>query len=194
MLSRVVLASIVIALVVGCSSGEDTPAEPGRTDASSDSATAGASPTESSEPSTPEVVAAVGKKLTLQSSGDVLSFRAPTRKWDASGSSASLSTLDGAWYVGGFSGPTFPHVSLDDSADIALDLNRGRFAKLRRVEDRTVSGIDGYVIEGGAGKELYYQFGALYGEVFATIEFELTEDTPEARATIESVLASVEWL
>lgn len=193
MLSRLIVSMLALMMLVGCGS-DDEPSAGG----SSSGATASGEATPSTEPSgeaEPEVAPATGKKLTIEHLGElVASYRAPTRKWYSTGRSATWSSINGSWYLGGGAGITYPEISLDDAAEIAIENIKGRFAKVKRLDDRTVDGIEGYVIEGGAGKELFYEFGATYEEAFVTISLEIPVDTAAARGVIESVLASFEWV
>ena len=191
MLSRVlvVVLSLVLSIaLVGCSSGGEPSDEGGPTTAPMTTAAA-PTPTPS-----PEVLAASGEKVTIVDLGTPLAeYRAPTPRWEVTGTAASLFTLKGPWDVRVYYGKTYPEVSLDDTAAIALRSARRDFETVERIANRTVDGIEGYVLEGSEGKTMFYEFGVQHAGAFVALAFDLPVDSSSSRGIVESVLASVEW-
>ncbi|WP_323792659.1 hypothetical protein [Nocardioides sp.] len=183
---RIATCAVLIAVLAGCSTDEGEVAAP--------TATPSASRPTQSEPPAPDVAPATGARLTIEHLGEpVATYRAPTEKWVSTGRVASKATVDGSFYLGGGAGITYPEISLDDAAELNLENIERTIAPVERLENRTVDGIEGYVLEGGKGPVLYYEFGATYEDSFVTISLESPIDTSKVRADIESVLASVRW-
>ena len=63
----------------------------------------------------------------------------------------------------------------------------------KRVDNRTVAGVEGFVLESRTRRGLFYQYGAIYKKAFVSVTFEFPRDNAQADAWVESVLASVEW-
>jgi hypothetical protein len=202
--SRVLAWSVLLtaALTTGCAadgtSGEP-PVEGASTSSSGSSGSSGADPTdpESATPSEPEVVPASGERLTIATvERDVFGFRLPEGDWSigASGRTALRDSPEGATSIGAAAATGADGVSLDflaraDKRDFAAITG----TKVVRQDNRSVDGIDGYVLEASTSDGLSYKYGSVLGDTSLTVTFEFPEDTPEARAEIESVLASAAW-
>lgn len=200
MQSRLLMAGVVAVLTTsaglatGCSADAEGTAEPASTALASESSEPEPTAPDVTPDVTPDVEPATGARLTIEHLGEpVATYRAPTKEWSSTGRVASKATVDGSYYLGAGAGITYPEVSLDDAAELGLESVERTFAPVERLENRTVDGIEGYVLEGGKGPVLYYEFGATYEDSFVTISLESPVDTLEVRADIESVLASVRW-
>lgn len=177
---------VLTALLVGCAADEDGAEPPTTTPSASEPAR--------SETLAAAVEPATGPRLSIEHLGElVATYRAPSPEWSSTGRVASKVTGDGSFYLGAGAGITYPEISLDDAAQLGLESAARTFAPVERLENRTVDGIEGYVLEGGRGPVLYYEFGATYEDSFVTVSLESPVDTPEIRADLESVLASVRW-
>jgi hypothetical protein len=190
--ARASCATFVVAVLAGCSTTEGTDAGPSSPATSSSDA----APETPSEPATPDVTPAAGELMLIDGTeGDVFTVRAP-EGWEvsATGASASTTTARGlSSYLLPGARPAFTG-DLERQATISLRNQRSEVPGLVRMDNRTVDGVEGFVLEGGAGRELSYRFGAVHEGQVAEVLLELPRDTPEARATIESVLASIQWL
>jgi hypothetical protein len=186
--SRVCCAVLLLAALVGCSGDEEPSAEP-TTTGSAESSTTG-SPT--SEPS-PSITPAEGQRVDTE----VVTFRLPEGGWRVDGSRASLLDDGGQyWDIAMIHAPAFG-IGLDKAAADRLD-SRREYDNLRltRSPNRTVDGLDGFVLEGvnaDDGKGMFYEFGVINGDNTVFLEFEFPKPTAKARAWVESVLATVKW-
>lgn len=196
MWSRVAVAVLVSGLVAGCSS--DDAVAPEGTD--SPSAETSASPTEPTpvESTPPEVVPASGVKLTISDlDGEVLEYRLPeSGDWEAGtdGRSANMFTRAGLWRVDSIASASL------DGAQLGFYVKSRRAGfptgdmSPRRVADREVDGVEGYVLESSGSDGLFYEYGAVHDDTYVNVQFTFPVKTPEARDVIESVLASATWL
>lgn len=202
MLSRVPFGAVVLllALVTGCTS--DPPKVEGGASGSGSSPTSPASassePTET-DPPDPGVTPATGPELLLKDLGrPVLRLRLPEEiEWriQPGGDRASGNYPDGTFAditarsTGIVTGKPFGFyaASTAESLEIAGP-------DLKRLEDRTVQGVRGFVLEGKDQRGLVYVFGALSAGAQVDVIFELPRDGARARTWIEAVLASAEWL
>lgn len=188
-------AALVLALV-GCSSDDDPSGEPTGDESSS---SAGATPTdEASETSaaSPSVAPATGPRIDAE----VVYYRLPEADWLLGRDGQSANFYDDAGYTWRISSSPALAISrsIERLARSRLDLADEDFVGAKRLADRTVAGVEGYVLEAGGGRGtdrdgLFYEYGTVRGEHLIYIYFELPEDSPKAREWIESVLASFEW-
>ncbi|CAN5417329.1 hypothetical protein BH10ACT3_BH10ACT3_19500 [soil metagenome] len=195
MKSRVLVACVLAMLLLGCTSTTDP-------DESDDG---GASPTPSSstegpvEPTaspTPTLVPTTGKQLTISDlDTEVFSYRLPEGRWRPryNDQGGQLDTSIGTSLITGLASFSAGDVGPRFYVKGRLQYWRGDERKPKQLDDRTVDGVEGYVIEGVGPDGLLYEYGAANGDSFGHIEFEFPRDTPKARAVIESVLASFEW-
>jgi len=207
--SRVLAWSVLLSAVLttGCaaddtSGGPNVEGAPSATSSSGSSGSSGPSggdPTEpeSATPTAPEVVPASGEQLTIATfERDVFGFRLPEGDWSigASGRTALRDSPDGATSISAAAATGADGILLDILARAdKLDFAAITGAKVVRQDNRSVDGIDGYVLEAGTSDGLFYKYGSVLGDTSVTMTFEFPEDTPEARAEIEAVLASAAW-
>lgn len=212
--SRVCAAALTAALagaatLAGCDSGgaEDPAAPTASSDGSSEPApeetggtdgTGGTGGTGPAEPTAPE--AATGPRVETQ----VVVYHLPADgDWELSeGGTHATWWRDGAaapWTVAQFEHDERTPPDLEEIADSVLRSERGLYGKgVRRVADRTVGGTTAFALEyrgrNSAGSPEYvYEVGAVNGSWWSTLTFKFPRRTPQARAVIDSVLASVEW-
>ena len=190
---------LVLGLLAGCSSdpapdeGGGSPG-PSPTQTSSDSTSSAATP---SPAPTPSVEPATGKKLTIPGlENDVLTFRLPEGDWYLSraGRAGNLSTGLKSWRIDGGTIPVGDSITLDEGAQAAIENRSFGGPKLSRSDNRVVDGVEGYVVEGKDRSGFTYIYGTVVGDSLAYVQFDFANDSPKAKAWVESVLASVEWL
>lgn len=201
MRARVCIATALLLALTGCSGNDDPGAGPSD-DPETSSVASEPSGSEASDGSTttedPGVEPADGPLVK----GQFLTYRLPGgMKWDRSPGFAFAfdPKTGGQWSISLAETPeNIPH-TVDDIARNALDVSRDTYSDLRRLDDRTVDGQQGWVLEshgkkGGSLPVFFYQFGAVPdGKSYAYLSFEFPKETAETRAAIESVLASVRW-
>lgn len=192
-----VLASALFAvvLVAGCSSD---PAPDGESSSpTSDSAPTTSAPTTGpTEPSSPTTTAAAGPEIQVEDLGTpVLGLQLPgDLAWRLSpdGEGASAKLADGGFVdfdastVGALPGKSlgFYARTIGESA--------GSDPELERLDDRTVAGVDCFVLEASDDSGLFSLVGGVYGETLVYFSFTFPRDDAAAREVVESVLASVE--
>lgn len=192
--------SLLSLVLTGCGSGDtarptSTSSLPAPASPASPEPPATASPT----PSEPEAEM-TGPVLTLsEPEREVFRFTLPKADWDVTsdGQSGILSLPSGAAvYVSGSA--TLADAPVGDgyyyrNAERALPDDQ---RQVRRVADRTVAGVEGAVFESAGPRRsgLYYFYVARHQEALLSMRFEFPRDTTKARAWIEAVLASGEWL
>lgn len=200
MRSRVIAALLVAAAVAtasGCTSDDEPDADPsppsttsttdgGETDSETDSPTVA-----------PGVEPASGEKADLKTS---LSLRVPAEgDWyvdDGGGTIFATATVGGGVVDILASDVLSDSTSIEESAVRMLDtLDNQPGLTYRRVDNTTVSGVEGWVIEGKGAKARFRQFGTIHNGRIASIDFTVRTGVPPADAEelIASVLASVEW-
>jgi hypothetical protein len=127
---------------------------------------------------------------------EVMTYRLPEGKWDlgSSGLTAIWTGDDvGDWVIVGTVGDAYDDTTLDDLAALTLEGEPDHEPPLRRAGTRTVGGVEGYVVEGSSRDGYYYEWGAVVGDHWVQLEFDLGADDARAEEWVESVLASVEW-
>lgn len=194
-----VLVAVVGATLTGCSSaGTPGGGEPSGSSMPSEGiSSSGVVEPLPSEPAAPTVTPATGPEVVIPDLDvDVLRFRLPEGDWrlTSGGRSGSIDTGDGTTSIGGFTSTAGLKSELGHYAKIGLQSYRGQSPEPERIENRTIDGIEGYVLEGSGKDGLIYEYGTIYEESFLVLTFDFPQDTPTARAWIESVLAGAEWL
>lgn len=194
MRSRVVaaLSFVVIAAGAGgCSSDDEPYPDPSPT------TSAPASGGSDSPADAPAVEPASGEKIELKTS---LSLRVPEEgDWyvDDGGGSIFASATVGGGVVDILAGDVLSDsTSIEESAATMLDtLDDQPGLTYRRADDMTVSGVEGWVIEGQSAEQRFLQFGTLHAGRIVSIDFTIRTGVPAADAEelVASVLASVEW-
>lgn len=200
MRSRVCIAAVLLAALAGCSGNDDPTADP--SDPASSSAASEASGSDSATNTTdaPDVAPADGRLIR----GDLFSYRLPRGDWDLlmGGRSAYRSDpkLGGDWIISSSEFEQQLAHTIDQVAPNDLRRVRQDHPDARRIDNRTVNGIEGWVFEAHGKNEygqpsFFYAYGAVApdGASLVSLSFEFPKDTPQTREAIESVLASVEW-
>jgi hypothetical protein len=189
------LLGLALGQLTGCSTdSDDEPGSPSPTSTKS-------SPTETepTEPPSPTVTPATGPEITAAyRDKPVLRVRLPEEadwRLQPGGDNASTNNAAGDFVdVAVAAILTVPGKDLDFYADLTVDGGKNIvYPHLKRVQDREVGGVPGYVAE-GTGDKFSYVFGAVHQDAHVTISFRFRGDDAEAREWIESVLASAEWL
>lgn len=196
MLSRALLAVLVLSLSVGCATDdEEAPAGPSGSPAASPVDPA-PSPEATPTQTEPEVTPATGPELTFRRLDEVvLTARLPDGAWRLTSDEISrLTTGSGETYlIDGFV------TTVSGEADMGAYVKaqketyaaRGQFPE--RGEDRVVDGVEGVTLEESGKDGLFFQYAAQQGKAVVTLRFDFSKDTSRTRAWIESVLASAEW-
>lgn len=196
MASRAVILSVLAALVVGGCSDDAQPTERGGPSSSASVAT----PSPSGESPSDEaggVEPAAGPRVVITNlDTEVFAYNLPEGDWDigSEGESAILDTPDGAWFVNGISVLSAGDVALDFYANGTLEFYEQDERKPKRLADRVVGGVKGYVVQGTEAGRLLYVYGGAVGDSSLKLTIEAPRDTPEARGWVESILASAQWL
>lgn len=197
MRSRVVAALlfVVIAAVSGCTSDDEPEADP---PATSSGTTPPTTPTDGpTSADVADVEPAAGEQVQLK---NTVKFRVPTEyDWlidDSGDSILATAVIDGGVLDISSHDVLNDDDSLDDTADIVLDTwAEDTSATYRRTDDRTVAGVEGFVIEGKRNETLLLEFGTLYNGRLVTLDLNYPEtfDPGTAVEIFDAVLASVEW-
>ena len=190
------LLSVVIAVGAGGCTSDDDPAADASPGATTTTATTddGASDTPTEAPA---VEPASGEKAVV---GVTLSLRIPAEgDWsvdDSGGSLVANALIDDVGVTISGSDVLYDETSIDDAARTVLRTeNMGGTDKYRRVENRIVAGVEGWVLEGKDENGRLTQFGTIHKGRIVRIYFVLRTGITKATgdALISSVLASVEW-
>lgn len=204
------IVSLLVAALLGplaACSGDSSDEDPSPSPSSTADASASSTPSAPSEPTTPTeteptepgVTPAAGPEIGASYLDDpVLRVRLPDDlEWrvQPGGDNASANTADGAFVdIGVRAVAVVPGDDIDDYADRTVARDSPLFPALERAEDREVAGVQGYVAEGTGDGKFSYVFGAVNGDAQVDVTFSFPRDDAQARAWIESVLASAEWL
>jgi hypothetical protein len=107
--------------------------------------------------------------------------------YDAAGGSGGILTITG--------GLADPSESVDFNARQALKTAKGDGLDAQRLDNRTVGGVEGWVVTGtGKHMPLQYQFGTVSGGRSVTVSVRWISPPPaDAQAIIDSVLATVTY-
>jgi hypothetical protein len=190
-----VAAALVLALA-GCSSDDEPSSEPtgdGSSSSTGSTPTDGASETSSTSPS---VTPATGPRIDAE----VVSYRLPEADWLLTREGQSANFFDEAGYSWRISSSPAVAIShnVERQARSGLELAREDYVGAKRLADRSVAGVEGYVLEAGGRRGadrdgLFYEYGTVHGDHTFSIYFEFPENSPRAQEWVESVLASFEW-
>lgn len=181
------VAVLLLGCAAGCSSEDSSGTDPGPTgEPSPTAASSGPSPTPSSS-----TAAAEGEDVDTPA----LSYQLPGRGWrlGRGGYSASADTADSYWTLGIGVHQSFAGDDTDAFAETSLSVAPAMDPPAERLDDRTVDGVEGYVLESSGPDGLFYEFGAVVDDQRVYLDFEASRDAPAAREWIDHVLASVVW-
>lgn len=174
--------------LTGCSSDD----EPGATEPSSP-ADGSSSPTDATTSASPSVEAATGPQL----SDDQLTARLPADDGWEVGNDGRSGYLDfdpseppSDVRLGGSGGGT---TDLDEVAAVVLTSEKDSRPAARREDNRTVAGLEGFVVTIEDDRGYHYEFGTITKGVHSSITFDLPRNDAAAHELIDAVLASVEW-
>jgi hypothetical protein len=195
MRSRVcIAAAALLGLVVlaGCSDDD-----PGGT-AGSDPASTGGSTSSSGTSPSGTATEDAGQQVTT----DLATYTLPAdRRWhlQRQGQSAAYWPPTGDhWTVFYSDFVGSQPITADEMAQQDLQSAQSEYPDAETGPDRTVDGVDGWVIQ--ASKDAFgdpvfhYRFGAVVHDTdWVTIQFTFPKDTPQTRAVIDEVLGSVQW-
>lgn len=191
MRSRQMWAAVALALVLSGCSTDDEPSEPdpsGSTTSAGDPATGTTSP---SAGGSDEPEAATGLELDAE----LVSLHLPAgERWVASrGGASGQLDVDRDYYQVHLSHGLGTAPDLDAAVAAVLPTVTGLRPKVARVENRTVAGVETAVLSGVDDRGYFYGLVAIHQGLVMTIKFEFPRKDAEGTATIESILASLEW-
>jgi hypothetical protein len=192
----VLLLGLLVTMLTGCSSDSDD--DPGSSDPSSTSAAPTTSAPTQTEPPSPTVTPATGPEIVARNLDEpVLRLHLPdgaTWRLQPGGDNASATNAAGdSVDIGTGVLPVSPGDDLERFADLRINGDSPLYPDLKRLEDREVAGVTGYVAE-GKGDQFSYIFGGISGDSQVEVTFRFPKDDAQAREWIEATLASVEWL
>lgn len=191
MKSRRSCAAVALAIALaltGCSS-DDGP------DAADPSSSSGGSPSPSASDSSaaPTVEAATG----LQLSSDQLTAHLPAdEEWEVgNGGRSGYLDLDPSEPPSDIrlGGSGRGATDLDALAAVVLQGEKDSRPSARREDNRTVAGLEGFVVTVEDGDGYHYEFGTISDGYHASVVFDLPRNDAAAHELIDAVLASVEW-
>lgn len=190
MKSRRTCAAVALAFALaltGCSSDDGPDAADPSSSAGSPSLTASAS----SE--APTVEAATGPQL----SSDQLSAHLPADEgWEVgNGGRSGYLDLDPSEPPSDIrlGGSGRGSADLDAVAAVVLQGEKDSRPAARREDNRTVAGLEGFVVTVEDGDGYHYEFGTITDGYHASVVFDLPRNDAAAHGLIDAVLASVEW-
>lgn len=190
MRSRKMWAVVALAVVLcGCST-DDEPSEPGPS-GSTTSAGAPGNGTTSAPEESDGAEAATGTELDAE----LVSLRLPAaERWVVSrGGASGQLDVDRDYYQVHLSHGLGTAPDLDTAVAAVLPTVTGLRPTVARIEDRTVAGVETAVLSGVDDDGYFYGLVAIHQGLVMTIQFEFPRKDAEGTATIESILASVEW-
>ena len=176
---------VMLAFLAGCSSAGEPAPEP-TPDASTDTSL----PSEPTSPASASVPPAQGTRVDAE----VVAYHLPDADWTLGRAGLTATFTDERyqdWVIS--AGPATAIARLDRLAAIRLDWLSIAHDGVQRAENRTVNGVEGYVLTSGGRDGLLYEYGAIHGGSRVYLTFDFPEDSPMAEEWIESVLASIEW-
>lgn len=194
MTSRTTCAALLFLALAsaGCSAGDD-PAPGGR-----DAPSAVAPSSEADAPTSPaaepeSAVPATGPRL----SSDLLTAHLPADDgWEVgNGGRSGYHDLDPSEPPSDvrLGGSGRGAEDLDALAAVVLAGERDTRPAARREADRTVAGLDGFVVTVEDEDGYHYEFGTITDGYHASVVFDLPRNDAAAHRLIDTVLASVEW-
>lgn len=192
---RLVAIALVAAVSIGCGDSE----KPGATPTASSSAPVTASQSPSSEPtpsessSVPTVAPADGPPIRLPSfTGAFPAGWQIVERTKGSNSAGDPDPLTGGFiYISDLE--NLGARNLDEVAAAVMVQYEDEKHPPKRVENRVVDGIEGWVITGNHKGDLIYEFGTLVGGQDVHFTFDYLHAPKDAMAVIDAVLASVQW-
>jgi hypothetical protein len=186
--TSLLLATVLTAGMAGCDGGDPEPGPSPSAQESESSATA--SPSESSSPS---VAPATGPLIEMKAL-DLRLYDGP--EWDiqsyGSVTGGGYRTDEGTVDVA-VSDLATTDTDLDADAEVVLEIKADEDPAPRRLENRTVNGVECWVIAGKNDERRTYAIGGLHAGYQFSVEFEVPADWPEADQRIEEILASIRW-
>lgn len=200
--SSLLAAAVLLVGLTGCSDkGDDEPSSsPPSSPTSSDGASS-ATTSASAEPSASSSVApATGQLVKLKSTA---TFRLPAGTgWGVYDDNPNAIAIDSDDIPAGADGfvkiqaTEFPQLT-DDLARMAQAARKNqqttRKISLTVGENRTIAGVEGYVLEGRDAEARYYEWGGLDADnVLTVVRFTIPAGL-DAEEWIEPVLASLQW-
>lgn len=187
--ARVLVAALLALGLVACSDDPDEPTTGATPDASTSSDPTG-TPTSDAEPSvepaTGEVIELNALRIRLVERDDWIIQRVGTTVVAALDGDTGTFQLNG----GGI-GTT--GTDLDEAAEIAREVESAGRLPLERLPNRTIDGVECFVLEGSDDEDRRYLVGGIHNGFSFDLEFEVHLEWPEADAMVESMLASIEW-
>lgn len=196
--TRVAQVLVAALLTLGLAACGDDPDDEPTTDPTSDTS-ASSDPTDTATPDTatsdsvPSVEPATGEVVEL----NALRIRLVERDdWIIQRVGTTVvALLDGDTGTFQFSGGGIGTTAtdLDEGAEVALDVESAGDVPLERLPNRTIGGVECYVLEGASDEDRRYLVGGFHEGFRFDLEFEEHLEWPDAEATIESMLASIEW-
>ncbi|WP_182377551.1 hypothetical protein [Nocardioides sp. WS12] len=196
--SRVLAASLfmVVAAALGACTSDDEPASPTTRATTESSSTPSATDATKGTPGV-SASAAGGEQVQLK---NTVKFRVPAEyDWlidDSGDSILATAVIDGGVLDISSHDVLWDSGSLEEAADITLDTwNEDTSATYRRTANRTVAGVEGFVIGGKRNQTLLLEFGTLHNGRLVTLDLNHPETFDPATAVeiFDAVLASVEW-
>jgi hypothetical protein len=197
--SRAAVGVAVLLLGLSACTSDSTADDPGGATTSATSAPSPAGSTGPSSPTTsPTTAPATGPELVVKDLGPPLvRLRLPDGlDWRVrSGGDAASADYPGGGRidVSAVTITAYPENDLDYYARITGDLSRSLGAVVERLDDRTVAGVEGFVLE-ARGDTFGYTFGAIYGGSLVNLSIDTPRDDARTREWVEAVLASAEWV
>lgn len=178
--------------LTGCSS-DDAPGPDAAEPSVSSSPSGSSSPADSASSPSPTVEAATGPQL----SSDQLTAHLPADEgWEVgNGGRSGYHDLDPTEppsdvYLGGSGRGT---TDLDELAAVVLRGEQDSHPAARREDNRTVAGLEGFVVTAEDEDGYHYEFGTVTGGYHASVVFDLPRNDAAAHELIDAVLASVAW-
>jgi hypothetical protein len=178
--------------LTGCADDEPSGSAPETSAESPEPATEQDEPTSPDESSASSPEPASGREVDAE----VMTYRLPEGRWElgSGGLTAIRAGADGGcWLIVGTVGDAYADTTLDELGGLTLELEPDHDPPLRRADNRTVDGVEGYVVEGTSRAGTYYEWGAVVGDTWVQLEFDFPEDSDRALEWREGVLASIEW-
>lgn len=191
MRSRKMWAALALALVLGGCSTDDEPSEPGPSGSTTSAGAPATGPTSASEGGNDGPEAATGTELDAE----LVSLRLPAGEgWVVSrGGASGQLDVERDYYQVHLSHGLGTAPDLDTAVAAVLPTVTGLRPEVARIEDRIVAGVETAVLSGVDDDGYFYGLVAIHQGLVMTIQFEFPRKDAEGTATIESILASVEW-